>query len=49
MPRNMVSGKPSSQSARVVDIPPITHLASSGYFVRRVGIRVAGQPGVRVL
>jgi hypothetical protein len=26
-----VSGKPSSQSARGVDIPPTTHLASSGY------------------
>jgi hypothetical protein len=31
MPRNMVSGKPSSQSARVVDIPPTTRLASFGY------------------
>jgi hypothetical protein len=36
-----VSGKPSSQSARGVDIPPTTRLASSGYLVRRVGIRVA--------
>jgi hypothetical protein len=36
-----VSGKPSSQSARGVGIPPITRLASSGYLVRRVGIRVA--------
>jgi hypothetical protein len=36
----MVSGKPSNQSARGVDIPPTTHLASSGYLVRRVGIRV---------
>jgi hypothetical protein len=36
-----VSGKPSSQLARGVDIPLTTHLASSGYLVRRVGIRVA--------
>jgi hypothetical protein len=36
-----VRGKPSSQSARGVDIPPTTHLASSGYLVRRVGIHVA--------
>jgi hypothetical protein len=28
-----VSGKPSNQSARGVDIPPTTHLASSGYLV----------------
>jgi hypothetical protein len=41
MPRNMVSGKPSNQSARGVDIPPTTRLASSGYLVQRVGIRVA--------
>jgi hypothetical protein len=41
MPRNMVSGKPSNQSARGVHIPPTTSLASSGYLVRRVGIRVA--------
>jgi hypothetical protein len=26
MPRNMVSGKPSNQSARGVDIPPTTHI-----------------------
>jgi hypothetical protein len=26
MPRNMVSGKPSNQSARVVDIPPTTRI-----------------------
>jgi hypothetical protein len=31
MLRNMVSGKPSNQSARGVDIPPTTCLASSGY------------------
>jgi hypothetical protein len=37
----MVSGKPSNQSARGVDILPTTRLASSGYLVRRVGIRVA--------
>jgi hypothetical protein len=36
-----VSGKPSNQSARGVDIPPTTRLASSGYLVRCVGIRVA--------
>jgi hypothetical protein len=36
----MVSGKPSNQSARGVDIPPTTRLASSGYLVRCVGIRV---------
>jgi hypothetical protein len=41
MPRNMVSGKPSNQSARGVDIPPTTRLASSGYLDRHVGIRVA--------
>jgi hypothetical protein len=29
-----------------VDIPPTTRLASYGYLVRRVGIRVAGQPEV---
>jgi hypothetical protein len=26
MPRNMVSGKPSNQSARGVDIPPTTRI-----------------------
>jgi hypothetical protein len=36
-----VSGKPSSQSARGVDIPPNIHLASSSYLVRHVGICVA--------
>jgi hypothetical protein len=36
-----VSGKPSNQSARGVDIPHTTRLASSSYLVRRVGIRVA--------
>jgi hypothetical protein len=43
----MVSGKPSNQSARGVDIPPTTRVwFFSGYLLRRVGIRVAGQPGV---
>jgi hypothetical protein len=37
MPRNMVSGKPSSQSARGVDIPPTTRLASSGYLCSTCG------------
>jgi hypothetical protein len=37
MPRNMVSGKPSNQSARGVDIPPTTHLASSGYLCSTCG------------
>jgi hypothetical protein len=41
MPRNMVSGKPSSQSARGVDIPPTTRLASSGYLCSTEEIRVA--------
>jgi hypothetical protein len=39
----MVSGKPSNQSARGVDIPPTICI---WFLVRRVGIRVAGQPGV---
>jgi hypothetical protein len=44
----MLSGKPSNQSARGVDIPPTTPiLVFSCYSIRRVGIRVAGQPGVR--
>jgi hypothetical protein len=33
----MVSGKPSSQSARGVDIPPTTRLASSGYLCSTCG------------
>jgi hypothetical protein len=37
MPRNMVSGKPSNQSARGVDIPPTTRLASSGYLCSMCG------------
>jgi hypothetical protein len=37
MPRNMVSGKPSNQSARGVDIPPTTRLASSGYLSSTCG------------
>jgi hypothetical protein len=41
MPRNMVSGKPSSQSARGVDIPPTTRFASSGYLCSTEEIRVA--------
>jgi hypothetical protein len=41
MPRNMVSGKPSSQLARGVDIPPTTRLASSGYLCSIGEIRVA--------
>jgi hypothetical protein len=43
----MVSGKPSNQSARGVDFPPPHVFGSFGYLVRCVGIRVAGQPGVR--
>jgi hypothetical protein len=44
----MVSDKPSNQSARGVDIPPTTrNLVFPLYSFRRVGIRVAGQPGVR--
>jgi hypothetical protein len=41
MPRNMVSGKPSNQSAREVDIPPTTRLASFGYLCSIGEIRVA--------
>jgi hypothetical protein len=41
MPRNMVSGKPSNQSAREVDIPPTTRLASSGYLCSTEEICVA--------
>jgi hypothetical protein len=41
MPRNIVSGKPSNQSARGVDIPPTTRLASSGYLCSIGEIRVA--------
>jgi hypothetical protein len=37
MPRNMVSRKPSSQSARGVDIPPTTRLASSAYLCSTCG------------
>jgi hypothetical protein len=37
MPRNMASGKPSNQSARGVDIPPTTRLASSGYLSSTCG------------
>jgi hypothetical protein len=36
-----VSGKPSSQSARGVDIPPTTRFASSGYLCSTEEIRVA--------
>jgi hypothetical protein len=43
----MVSGKPSNQSAQQVDIPPTTRIWFFRLLVRRVGIRVAGQPGVR--
>jgi hypothetical protein len=42
-----VSGKPSNQSARGVDIPPTTRIWFSCYSLRRVGIHVAGQLGVR--
>jgi hypothetical protein len=46
MPRNMVSGKPSNQSARVVDIPPTTrNLVFHTH--RRVGVRSAQRIGVR--
>jgi hypothetical protein len=37
----MVSGKPSNQSARGVDIPPTTRFASSGYLCSTEEIRVA--------
>jgi hypothetical protein len=47
MPWNMVSGKPSNQSARGVDIPPTTRIWFFLYSIRCVGIRVAGQLGVR--
>jgi hypothetical protein len=36
-----ISGKPSSQSARGVDIPPTTCIWFFGYLIRCVGIRVA--------
>jgi hypothetical protein len=44
-----VSGKPSSQSARGVDIPPTTRFASFGYLVRLGKYVLQGQPGIRVL
>jgi hypothetical protein len=46
MPRNMVSGKPSNQSARQVDIRPTTrNLVFLTH--RRVGVRSARQTGIR--
>jgi hypothetical protein len=46
VPRNMVSGKPSNQSARGVDIPPTTcNLVFHTH--RRAGVRSAQQTGVQ--
>jgi hypothetical protein len=47
MPWNMVSGKPSNQSAREVDSSPTTRLLLFIYMHRRVGIRSAEQTGIR--
>jgi hypothetical protein len=46
MPRNMVSGKPSNQSARGVDIPPTTRILVF-HTHRRAGVRSAQRIGVR--
>jgi hypothetical protein len=45
----MVSGKPSNQSARQVDIPPTTRSLFYVHTHRRVGVRSARQTGIRVL
>jgi hypothetical protein len=46
MPQNIVSGKPSNQSAREVDIPPTTRILVF-LMHRRVGVRFAQRIGVR--
>jgi hypothetical protein len=46
MPRNMVSGKPSNQSARGVDIPPTTRNLVF-HTRRRAGVRSVQRTGVR--
>jgi hypothetical protein len=43
----MVSGKPSNQSARQVDIPPTTRSLFYVHMHRRVGVRSARQTGMR--
>jgi hypothetical protein len=47
MPWNMVSGKPSNQSAQEVDSSPTTRLLFYVYTHRRVGVRSAKQTGIR--
>jgi hypothetical protein len=47
MPWNMVSGKPSNQSAREVDLSPTTRLLFYLCTHRRVGVRSAEQTGIR--
>jgi hypothetical protein len=47
MPRNMVSGKPSNQSARQVDIPPTTRSLFYVHTHRHVGVCSARQIGIR--
>jgi hypothetical protein len=47
MPWNMVSGKPSNQSARQVDSSPTTRLLIYVYMHRHVGVRSAEQTGIR--
>jgi hypothetical protein len=47
MPWNMVSGKPSNQSAWQVDLSPTTRLLFYVYTHRRVGVRSAEQMGIR--
>jgi hypothetical protein len=44
---NMVSGKPSNQSAQKVDSSPTTQLLFYVYTHRRVGVRSAEQMGIR--
>jgi hypothetical protein len=47
MPWNMVSGKPSNQSARQVDSSPTTRLLFYVYTHRRVGVHSTEQMGIR--